>query len=261
MTKKVLDDFYKELILVPGEMIVIAARPGMGKTTLALNLAMDAAKSTGRRAAIISLEQSREYLLNSFILPCETQIERERVLRGDLTDVERCLIDVASAEINGRLFIDDEPLRSVGDIEAQYRAIDNLGLVVIDYLQLLLDADDLQQSRMRQNHFISEISYRLKTMANAMHVPVICTSQLSRIVENRENKRPVLNDFRENALVQDADVIIGLYREGYYHGECANPNAAEAIVLKKRYGGTGTAFLDFVPEYAAFVYEGWRGIW
>ena len=150
--------------------------------------------------------------------------------------------------------IDDNPTLSVADMNAQCRRIDNLGLVVIDYLQLMQSAGSGHSwSNESRTQAVSDISRMLKIMAKELNVPVICLSQLSRANESRQNKRPMLSDLRESgAIEQDADIVIGLYRDGYYNKESATPNLAEAIVLKNRHGDTGTIELMWLPEYTTY---------
>ena len=152
-----------------------------------------------------------------------------------------------------------KPMLTVADMNAACRRVENLGLVVIDYLQLMTSAGGKQKyANESRTQVVSDISRMLKIMAKELNVPVVCLSQLSRASEGRSDKRPQLSDLRESGSIeQDADVVIGLYRDGYYNRECENPNLAEAIVLKNRKGEVGPIYLSWLPEYTAFApYEG-----
>ncbi len=243
-----------------GELILIAARPGMGKTSIALNIAMNVAKKSGKSVAVFSLEMSREQLV-SRLLAGEGLVPSQNLLTGQLNSEEWKRIAAAAQVLSATdMRIDDNPMLSVSDMNAQCRRIGNLGLVVIDYLQLMQSAgsDSRKYSGENRQQVVSDISRMLKIMAKELNVPVICLSQLSRASEGRPNKRPMLSDLRESgAIEQDADVVIGLYREGYYNSECEEPNVSEAIVLKNRKGQTGTVKLSWLAEYTTFAsYEG-----
>lgn len=243
-----------------GELILIAARPGMGKTSIALNIAMNVAKKSGKTVAVFSLEMSREQLV-SRLLAGEGLVPSQNLLTGQLNSDEWKRIAAAAQVLSATdMRIDDNPMLSVSDMNAQCRRISNLGLVVIDYLQLMQSAggDSRKYAGENRQQVVSDISRMLKIMAKELNVPVICLSQLSRASEGRPNKRPMLSDLRESgAIEQDADVVIGLYREGYYNAECEEPNISEAIVLKNRKGQTGTVKLAWLAEYTTFAaYEG-----
>lgn len=243
-----------------GELILIAARPGMGKTSIALNIAMNVAKKTDKAVAVFSLEMSREQLV-SRLLAGEGLVPSQNLLTGQLNSDEWKRIAAAAQVLSATdMRIDDNPMLSVSDMNAQCRRISNLGLVVIDYLQLMQSAggDSRKYAGENRQQVVSDISRMLKIMAKELNVPVICLSQLSRASEGRPNKRPMLSDLRESgAIEQDADVVIGLYREGYYNAECEEPNVSEAIVLKNRKGQTGTVKLAWLAEYTTFAaYEG-----
>ena len=243
-----------------GELILIAARPGMGKTSIALNIAMNVAKKSGKTVAVFSLEMSREQLV-SRLLAGEGLVPSQNLLTGQLNSDEWKRIAAAAQVLSATdMRIDDNPMLSVSDMNAQCRRISNLGLVVIDYLQLMQSAggDSRKYAGENRQQVVSDISRMLKIMAKELNVPVICLSQLSRASEGRPNKRPMLSDLRESgAIEQDADVVIGLYREGYYNAECEEPNVSEAIVLKNRKGQTGTVKLSWLAEYTTFAaYEG-----
>ena len=243
-----------------GELILIAARPGMGKTSIALNIAMNVAKKSGKTVAVFSLEMSREQLV-SRLLAGEGLVPSQNLLTGQLNSDEWKRIAAAAQVLSATdMRIDDNPMLSVSDMNAQCRRISNLGLVVIDYLQLMQSAggDSRKYAGENRQQVVSDISRMLKIMAKELNVPVICLSQLSRASEGLPNKRPMLSDLRESgAIEQDADVVIGLYREGYYNVECEEPNVSEAIVLKNRKGQTGTVKLAWLAEYTTFAaYEG-----
>lgn len=243
-----------------GELILIAARPGMGKTSIALNIAMNVAKKSGKTVAVFSLEMSREQLV-SRLLAGEGLVPSQNLLTGQLNSDEWKRIAAAAQVLSATdMRIDDNPMLSVSDMNAQCRRISNLGLVVIDYLQLMQSAggDSRKYAGENRQQVVSDISRMLKIMAKELNVPVICLSQLSRASEGRPNKRPMLSDLRESgAIEQDADAVIGLYREGYYNAECEEPNVSEAIVLKNRKGQTGTVKLAWLAEYTTFAaYEG-----
>ena len=240
--------------LNPGELILIASRPGMGKTSIALNIALSAAKSSGKAVAVFSLEMSREQLAIR-LLAGESFVDTQKLLKGNLNSEEwRRIITAATNISNTNILIDDNPMLSVADMNAQCRRVKNLGLVVIDYLQLMQSAGGKSSSGENRQQIVADMSRMLKIMAKELEVPVLCLSQLSRANEARQDKRPMLSDLRESgAIEQDADVVIGLYREGYYNRECENPNAAEAIVLKNRKGETGTVNLLWMADYTTYV--------
>ena len=236
------------------ELVLIAARPGMGKTSIALNMALHAAMSLKKTVAIFSLEMSREQLV-SRLLSRAALIPSQNLLTGQLSERQwRDLTDAAQTMSMLDIRIDDNPTLTVSDMNAQCRRVQNLDLVVIDYLQLMQSAGSGHSwSNESRTQAVSDISRMMKIMAKELNVPVVCLSQLSRANESRQDKRPMLSDLRESgAIEQDADVVIGLYRDGYYNKEAENPNLAEAIVLKNRKGATGTVQLNWLPEYTSF---------
>ena len=236
------------------ELILIAARPGMGKTSIALNIALDAAMTLHKTVAMFSLEMSREQLV-SRLLSRAALVPGQNLLTGQLTEQQwRAIADAAQTLSATDIRIDDNPTLTVSDMNAQCRRVPNLDLVVIDYLQLMQSAGSGHSwSNESRTQAVSDISRMMKIMAKELNVPVVCLSQLSRANESRTDKRPMLSDLRESgAIEQDADVVIGLYRDGYYNKECENPNLAEAIVLKNRKGETGTVQLAWLPEYTSF---------
>jgi replicative DNA helicase len=236
------------------ELILAAGRPGMGKTSLGLNFALYAGLSLRKTVAIFSLEMSREQLVLR-LLSRAALVPLKNLLTGDLSQQQwRDITDAAQALAAADIRIDDNPTLSVADMNAQCRRLPKIDLVVIDYLQLMQTSGSGHNwSNESRTQAVSDISRMLKIMAKELNVPVVCLSQLSRANEGRSNKRPQLSDLRESgAIEQDADVVIGLYREGYYNNEIENPNLAEAIVLKNRKGATGTVELNWLPEYTSF---------
>ena len=237
------------------ELILVAARPGMGKTSIALNMALHAALNEHQTVAIFSLEMSREQLVMR-LLSRAALVPSQNLLTGQLTDQQwRDLTTAAQALSATDIRIDDNPTLTVSDMNAQCRRVPNLGLVVVDYLQLMQSAGSGHSwSNESRTQAVSDISRMFKIMAKELAVPVVCLSQLSRANESRQDKRPMLSDLRESgAIEQDADVVIGLYRDGYYNKESENPNLAEAIILKNRKGQTGTVELLWLPEYTSFT--------
>lgn len=248
---KDLDKFI--LGLNKGELVLIAARPAMGKTSIALNIAMDVAKNSDKTVAVFSLEMSREQLV-SRLLAREASVPSQNMLTGQLSPDEwRRLASAAQMVSATDMRIDDNSMLTVADMNAQCRRLSNLGLVVIDYLQLMQSAGGKSSYNENRQQVVSDISRMLKIMAKELNVPVICLSQLNRAAVGRSDKRPMLNDLRDSgAIEQDADVVIGLHREGYYDQESSDPYLAEAIVLKNRKGQTGTVYLQWLPEFTSF---------
>ena len=236
-----------------GELILIAARPGMGKTSIALNIAMNVAKKSGKTVAVFSLEMSREQLV-SRLLAGEGLVPSQNLLTGQLNSDEWKRIAAAAQVLSATdMRIDDNPMLSVADMNAKCRRIDSLGLVVIDYLQLMTSASGGRSGENRQQ-VVSEMSRMLKVMAKELNVPVICLSQLSRANEKRDDKRPMLSDLRESgAIEQDADIVMFLYRDDYYNEDSEKRNIAECIVAKNRHGETGKVELRWMPEYTTFA--------
>ena len=254
-----LDDLI--LGLNKSELVIIAARPGMGKTSIALNIALHAATAQHKKVAIFSLEMSREQLVTR-LLSRAALVPSQNLFTGRLTDQQWRDVAAAANTLSAcDILIDDNSTLTVADMNAQCRTIRGLDLVVIDYLQLMSSAGGRGFSNESRTQAVSDISRMMKVMAKQLGVPVICLSQLNRAAEARQDKRPLLSDLRESGSIeQDADVVIGLYREGYNNRECENPNLAEAIVLKNRKGQTGTVQLTWVPEYTSFYsVEKYRG--
>ena len=234
------------------DLILLAARPGMGKTSFALNIALNVAKSTNMTVAVFSLEMSREQLATR-LLSAEALVENNRLKTGMLRETDWEKIAGAASVLNRvNIRIDDNPMLSVADMNAKCRRLDNLGVVVIDYLQLMTSAAKGGGGESRQQ-VVSDMSRMLKIMAKELNVPVICLSQLSRANEKRDDKRPMLSDLRESgAIEQDADIVLFLYRDDYYHEDTEKHNIAECIVAKNRHGETGKVELRWMPEYTQF---------
>ena len=235
------------------DLLLLAARPGMGKTSMALNVALSAAKESGKTVAIFSLEMSREQLVTRLIAT-EGLVENTRLVTGNLRESDWVKIaEAASALSRTDIRIDDNPLLTVADMNAKCRRLDNLGLVVIDYLQLMTSAGGKGYSGENRQQAVSDISRMLKIMAKELQVPVLCLSQLSRANEKRDDKRPMLSDLRESgAIEQDADIVLFLYRDDYYNEDSEKHNIAECIVAKNRHGETGKVELRWLPEYTSF---------
>ena len=236
------------------DLLLLAARPGMGKTSMALNVALSAAKTSGKTVAIFSLEMSKEQLVTRLIA-AEGLVENQRLITGNLRESEwERIAEAASALSRMDIRIDDNPLLTVADMNAKCRRLDNLGLVIIDYLQLMTSAGGKGYQGENRQQAVSDISRMLKIMAKELQVPVLCLSQLSRANEKREDKRPMLSDLRESgAIEQDADIVMFLYREDYYKKDGSDkPNIAECIIAKNRHGETGKVELRWMPEYTSF---------
>ena len=235
------------------DLLLLAARPGMGKTSMALNVALSAAKASGKTVAIFSLEMSKEQLVTR-LLANEGLIENTRLATGNLRESDWEKIAQAASVLNQtNIRIDDNPLLTVADMNAKCRRLENLGLVVIDYLQLMTSAGGKGYSGENRQQAVADISRMLKIMAKQLQVPVLCLSQLSRANEKREDKRPMLSDLRESgAIEQDADIVMFLYRDDYYNEDSEKRNIAECIVAKNRHGETGKVELRWMPDYTAF---------
>ncbi len=238
------------------DLIILAARPGVGKTSLALNIGVEAAKHSGKTVAVFSLEMSKEQL-GMRLVSTECLMDNKKLSTGRIAGEEewnRVAMAVASLS-QANMYIDDDASLSVADINAKCRRIDNLGLVVIDYLQLMTSAGGPTKSSDNRQQIVSDMSRSLKLMAKELNVPVICLSQLSRANESRSGsqRRPMLSDLRDSgAIEQDADIVLFLYRESYYDEDAENLNLAECIVAKNRHGETGTVELEWRPEFTTF---------
>ena len=235
------------------DLILLAARPGMGKTSMALNILLDAGKKSGKKVAFFSLEMSREQLALRLI-SSECFVDNKKLVTGKLADEDWESVAAAADSLNrSAILIDDDSGVTVADILAKCRRVEDLGLIVIDYLQLMQSAGGKTRGGDNRQQIVSDISRSLKIMAKDLNVPVLCLSQLSRANESRQDKRPMLSDLRESgAIEQDADIVLFLYREGYYNKETDNPNLSECIIAKNRHGETGTVELQWTPEFTTF---------
>lgn len=233
------------------DMIVVGARPGMGKSAFALNIATNTCKKTKKAVAIFNLEMGKEQLVTR-MLSSESMVNSHSLRTGDLTaeDWTR-LADGADALARLPIYIDDATGITVPAMKAKLRRIKNLGLVIIDYIQLMESANK-HSSRVNE---VSEITRQIKIMAKELNVPVIALSQLARASEKRDDKRPMLSDLRESGSIeQDADIILFLYRDAYYERDVQQKTSvAECIVAKNRHGETGTVKLSWIGEYTLFT--------
>ena len=236
------------------DLLLLAARPGMGKTSFALNIALNVARSSRKTVAVFSLEMSAEQLVTR-ILSGEALVENYRLRTGNLRETDWQKIAAAASVLNQLdIRVDDNPMLSAADMNAKCRRLDNLGLVVIDYLQLMTSAGDKSNRGENRQQVVSDMSRMLKIMAKELNVPVICLSQLSRANEKRDDKRPMLSDLRESgAIEQDADIVMFLYRDDYYNEDSEKHNIAECIIAKNRHGETGKVELRWMPEYTQFA--------
>ena len=241
------------------DLLLIAARPAMGKTSFALNICMNVAKKYQKTVAIFSLEMSREQLAMRLVAG-ESFVDLQKMATGKLSEDEWSKLCMASAALSQTdIRVDDNPAITVAEMNAKLRRIDNLGLVIIDYLQLMNGSGYGKGSGENRVQVVGEISRSLKIMAKELNVPVICLSQLSRAVESRNDKRPIMSDLRESgAIEQDADAILFLYRDEYYHPDTPDKNIAECIVSKNRHGETGTVKLQWLPQYTTFTNLEWK---
>ena len=241
------------------DLILLAARPGMGKTSMALNILLDAGKKSGKAVAFFSLEMSREQLAMRLISG-ECFVDNKKLVTGKLTEQDWENVAMAADSLNrASILIDDDSSVTVADILAKCRRVDNLGLVVIDYLQLMQSAGGKTRAGDNRQQIVSDITRSLKLLAKELNVPVLCLSQHSRANESRNDKRPMLSDLRESgAIEQDADIVLFLYRDGYYNKDSENPNLAECIIAKNRHGETGTVELQWMPEFTTFSDMEWQ---
>ena len=248
-----IDLDYKMSGFQPSDLILVAARPSMGKTAFVLNIAQYMAFHNDVTAAIFSLEISKEQLVNR-LLALESKVDSQNIRTGNLEDEEWAkLIEGANIIGKSNLIIDDKPGISISELRSKcrkYKMEHNLGVIFIDYLQLMTGSG---RSESRQQE-ISEISRSLKALARELNVPVVALSQLSRAVEQRPDHRPMLSDLRESgAIEQDADVVMFIYRDDYYNKDSENKNIAEIIIAKQRNGPIGTVNLVWLPNYTKFV--------
>ncbi|MBF0705001.1 MULTISPECIES: replicative DNA helicase [Bacillales] len=235
------------------DLIIVAARPSVGKTAFALNIAQNVATKTDENVAIFSLEMGAEQLVMR-MLCAEGNIDAQRLRTGGLTGDDWQKLTMAMGSLsNAGIYIDDTPGIRVGDIRAKCRRLKQekgLGMILIDYMQLIR-GNGSGENRQQE---VSEISRSLKGIARELEVPLISLSQLSRGVESRQDKRPMMSDIRESGSIeQDADIVAFLYRDDYYDKESENKNIIEIIIAKQRNGPVGTVELAFVKEYNKFV--------
>ncbi len=245
---------YRTAGLHGSELILIAARPAMGKSAFALNIATNAAVRAHVPVVLFSLEMSKEQMVNR-ILCSEAMVDSNKVRTGKLEEEDWAKLAGAIGPLSeADVYIDDTPGISVMEIRAKCRKLKlekNIGMVVIDYLQLVQGSNKRNGSREQE---ISEISRSLKILAKELSVPVIALSQLSRAVEQRPDHRPMLSDLRESgAIEQDADIVMFLYRDDYYNEDSEKKNIAEIIIAKHRGGSTGTVDLGWLGSYTKFV--------
>lgn len=248
-----IDLDYRTAGMQPSDLVLIAARPSMGKTAFALNIAQYVAFKKNTPVAIFSLEMSKEQLVNR-MFSLESSVDAQKLRTGQLNDQEwERLIESAGVIGKSNLIIDDTPGISVAELRSKcrkYKLENNLSMIIIDYLQLMTGSgrtDSRQQE-------ISDISRSLKAIARELNVPVIALSQLSRAVEQRPDHRPMLSDLRESgAIEQDADVVMFIYRDDYYNHDTDKKGISEIIIAKQRNGPIGTVELAWLPEYTKFA--------
>lgn len=248
-----IDLDYKTAGFQNSDLILIAARPAMGKTAFVLNLAEHIVLKKDMAAVVFSLEMSKEQLVNR-LLSQESKVDAGSIRTGNLSDSDwEQLIESASMIGNSKLIIDDTSSISIAELRSKcrkYKLEHDIKIIIIDYLQLMT-AGGRNESRQQE---ISEISRSLKGLARELNVPVIALSQLSRAVESRPDHRPMLSDLRESgAIEQDADVVMFLYRDEYYNPDTEEKNIAEVIIAKQRHGTIGTVKLVWLPNYTKFV--------
>ncbi len=249
-----LDLDYRMSGMQPSDLILIAARPSMGKTAFVLNIAQYVAFHSGLSTAIFSLEMSKEQLVNR-LFSLESRVDAQVLRNGSLTDSDwEKLIESVGVIGSSNLIIDDTPGISISELRSKcrkYKLEHDLKLVIIDYLQLMSGTSRKTDSRQQE---ISDISRSLKALARELNVPVVALSQLSRAVEQRPDHRPMLSDLRESgAIEQDADVVMFIYRDDYYNKDSEHKNVAEIIVAKQRNGPIGTVELVWLPQFTKFV--------
>ncbi len=248
-----IDLDYRTAGMQPSDLVLIAARPSMGKTAFVLNIAQHVAFKQNKTVAIFSLEMSKEQLVNR-MFSLESRVDAQHLRTGQLNDQEwEKLIESAGVIGRSNLIIDDTPGISISELRSKCRKFKlehNLSMIIIDYLQLMSGSG---RSDSRQQE-ISDISRSLKAVARELNVPVLALSQLSRAVEQRPDHRPMLSDLRESgAIEQDADVVMFIYRDDYYNHDTEKKDVAEIIIAKQRNGPIGTIELAWLPMYTKFV--------
>lgn len=249
-----IDLDYKTAGMQPSDLILVAARPSMGKTAFVLNIAQYVAFKMNLTVAIFSLEMSKEQLVNR-LFSLESRVDSQHLRTGNLSDAEwEKLIESAGVIGKSNLIIDDTPGISISELRSKcrkYKLEHNLQMIIIDYLQLMSGSGRGSDSRQQE---ISDISRSLKALARELNVPVIALSQLSRAVEQRPDHRPMLSDLRESgAIEQDADVVMFIYRDDYYNKDTDRKGIAEIIIAKQRNGPIGTVELVWLPDYTKFA--------
>ena len=249
-----IDLDYKTSGLQPSDLVLLAARPSMGKTAFVLNLVDYIAVRKGLPCMVFSLEMSKEQLVNR-MLAMESNVDSQKLRTGSLTDADwDAVVEGIGIIGNSKLIIDDTPGISITELRSKCRKMKleyGLQMIIIDYLQLMTGSGKTSDNRQQE---ISEISRSLKALAREMNAPVIALSQLSRACETRQDHRPMLSDLRESgAIEQDADVVMFLYRDDYYNKDTDKPNVAEVIIAKQRNGPIGTVELLWRPEFTKFV--------
>lgn len=232
------------------DLVLVGARPGMGKTAFAMNIATTAAERTKKTVCVFSLEMSAEQLVNRMIAS-EAQIDSYKLRRGDIQPDEWQKIAYTASHISEMdIRIDDTPGITVSGMRSKLRRVKDLGLVVIDYLQLM-QGEKHNENRVQE---VGEISRNLKLLAKEFDVPVVCCAQLNRATETRSDKRPMLADLRDSgAIEQDADIIMFLYRDEYYKNDTPDQSVAEVIVAKNRHGSPGSIKLGWLGQYTKFI--------
>lgn len=248
-----LDLDYKTAGMQPSDLILVAARPSMGKTAFVLNIAQHVAFKDNKAVAIFSLEMSKEQLVNR-LLSLESKVNSQAIRTGNMKDDEwERLVESADVIAKSKLIIDDTPSISMAELRSKCRKFKleyDLQMIIIDYLQLM-SGSGRTESRQQE---ISDISRSLKALARELNVPVIALSQLSRAVEQRPDHRPMLSDLRESgAIEQDADVVMFIYRDDYYNKDTELKNVAEINIAKQRNGAIGTINLAWLPDYTQFA--------
>lgn len=249
-----IDLDYKTSGMQPSDLVLLAARPSMGKTAFVLNLVDYVAVRKGMPCMIFSLEMSKEQLVNR-MLSMESNVDSQKLRTGSLTDADwDAVVEGIGIIGNSKLIIDDTPGISITELRSKCRKIKleyGLSMVIVDYLQLMSGSGRSGDNRQQE---ISEISRSLKALAREIQAPVVALSQLSRACESRQDHRPMLSDLRESgAIEQDADVVMFLYRDDYYNKDTDRPNVAEVIIAKQRNGPIGTVELLWRPEFTKFV--------
>ena len=250
-----LDLDYSTAGFQPSDLILIAARPSMGKTAFVLNIAEHMAFHDNKCVAIFSLEMSKEQLVNR-LLAMESHVDSQHIRTGNMSDMDwENLIESADVVGSSKLIIDDTPGISIQELRSKcrkYKMDHGLNIIMIDYLQLMTGGSG-RGSESRQQE-ISDISRSLKALARELNVPVVALSQLSRAVEQRPDHRPMLSDLRESgAIEQDADMVMFIYRDDYYNKETEKKGVADIIIAKQRNGPIGTVDLLWLPEFTKFA--------